>query len=50
MPSPALRDLALHSASQGINVSKCDVPQPDARQVLLGEADATDALPAFKHQ
>jgi hypothetical protein len=22
----------------------------NARQVLLGEADATDALPAFKHQ
>ena len=26
MPSPALRALTLHCASQGINVSKCDVP------------------------
>jgi hypothetical protein len=46
MPSRALRDLALHSASQGINVSKCDIPHSDARQALLGEADAA----AFKHR
>ena len=49
MPSPALRDLALHSVSQGINVSKCDVPPPNAGYALVGAADSADALPAFEH-
>jgi hypothetical protein len=44
MPSPALRALALHSAGQGINASKRDVPQQDARYALGGEADSADAL------
>ena len=38
MPSPALRALALHSVSQGINVSKCDVPsQTPGMRFRLGD-------------
>ena len=46
MPSPALRALALHSASQGINVSKCDAPEPDAQHAFGGQTDPANALSA----
>jgi hypothetical protein len=49
MPSPALRALALHCASQGINVSKCDVPARRPVCAHWRRGFGPMRCPAFEH-